>query len=117
MYRIGQKIICIHDTGWSPFFSKNVICPKKDQIYTIRSIRESIDYPNQIGFLLYEIYNHYKVHSSIGIVEPGFLSKRFRPVVEDESKTDISFAINILKQKQKQKETVQCSDVARRLFV
>lgn len=100
--RVGMKVVCINDAYPKIECTPNL--PKKDSIYVIRSI---VDDPTSeaalryllfgesiIGFLLREITN--PVCACIG-QERAFHSASFRPVIEDESKTDISALVDLLK--------------------
>ena len=73
---VGQKVVCIDDSGW--FVPRSVISglPIKWRVYTIRSV---IVRDGQIGFLLEEFHSKKDFRGD----EWGFAARRFRPVVED----------------------------------
>jgi len=90
-FRVGMKVVCIYAGRWDAVSAYgDEIWPVKDQVYTIRSIQ---DYPSHglTGLRLAEIRNPVRNYPPNGLMEPSFLSDRFRPVVD--RKTDTGMAI------------------------
>ncbi len=98
IHRIGQKIVCIEDfSRW-----EHIICcvkeiPILNAVYTVREFVE-LYHPTGVGLLLCELYNP-PCTCLDDECEITFEIEYFRPVVEDESKTDIGFAQKILRQR------------------
>jgi hypothetical protein len=77
-FHIGQHVICICDQ-WSPEPAWRAAVrafPKLGGIYTIRDI---CDREGLIG-LMFEEMRHEPAWFCVGLVEPAFNAKRFRPV-------------------------------------
>jgi hypothetical protein len=81
MFRVGQKVVCVDDTGTFG------ICVK-GRIYTVTRVMFGF---TEQGVLLAEIAPPPEY--------PGFASRRFRPAVD--RKTDIGFAHEILRKASK----------------
>lgn len=93
-FRVGQKVVCIDDV-WPPYRHPLILLrPVHGEVYTIRFIEPAA---YGIGVLLEEIRNHPSVFRD-GAGEPGFLARRFRPLIE--RKTDISIFTEMLNTKE-----------------
>jgi hypothetical protein len=79
MFRIGQKVVCINDNvDPNRILPPSLIYPKKNNTYTIRAMY--IARNGETALLLEEIINPYKTPDG---QEIGFISTRFRSLVED----------------------------------
>lgn len=85
-FKIGQKVICREYTMPTNWVNKNIECPVKGKIYTIRSIMTIF---GVTGFLLEEIKNTYREFDN-GYLEPMFNANLFRPC---EYASDINYYI------------------------
>lgn len=95
IHRIGQKIVCIEDfSNWVGKPSCIKVIPVLNAVYTVREFVE-LHHPTGIGLLLCELHN--PPCTCFGEGEITFEIQYFRPVIEDESKTDIGFAQKILR--------------------
>jgi len=94
MFKVGQKVVCIYDTcdpNW-----RGSAGVEKGQIYRIRELRDSPDYPGQTSVLLMEINNEINPFSGL---EFGFLSRAFRPLVSTSTRQSRQAIIdNLIKQ-------------------
>lgn len=93
-FRIGQKVVCVDDANFAvdkdPLGKRALPNrPIKGCVYTVRGF---VDHD---AIYLEEIRNPKNVKWGDGIGEGAFYAKRFRPIVE--RKTDISFAVEILR--------------------
>lgn len=84
MFRVGQKVVYVDDaeTGDLRIWPGKVT-PELNAVYTIREIHW---WEGACGFLLEEITNPV---SDVFEAEPGFLARRFRPVVERKTSIEI----------------------------
>ena len=97
IHRIDQKIVCIEDfSTWK----NRPVCvmeiPLLNGVYMVRAFTTTCDDDNLVGLLLREIHN--PRCNCYDEDEISFNIEFFRPVVEDESKTDIGFAQKILQE-------------------
>ncbi|WP_105430193.1 hypothetical protein [Neorhizobium sp. T6_25] len=93
-FQVGQKVVCVDDRftcGWD----RIVKTPVKGQVYTIRQLFtfKACTGPVVTIILLDEIVNPVRKWDA-GVMEAGFVPRRFRPVVE--RKTDISIFTALL---------------------
>lgn len=98
MFQNGQRVVCIDDSFDPWVFDLFKALPKKNSIYTVRSVRPGRSNPNfvvdddanlsisaaefDILLLLEELVNPNDPHSSIE-QELGFRAERFAPLQED----------------------------------
>jgi hypothetical protein len=98
MFQNGQRVVCIDDSFEPWVFDLFSSLPKKNSIYTVRSVRPGRSNPNfvvdddanlsisaaefDILLLLEELTNPNDPHSSIE-QELGFRAERFAPLQED----------------------------------
>ena len=98
MFQNGQRVVCIDDSFEPWVFDLFSSLPKKNSIYTVRSVRPGRSNPNfvvdddanlsisaaefDILLLLEELINPNDPHSSIE-QELGFRAERFAPLQED----------------------------------
>lgn len=98
MYRTGQRVVCIDDSFEPWVFDLFKALPKKNSIYTVRSVKPGRSNPSfvvdedanlsigaadfDILILLEELVNPDDPHSSIQ-QELGFRAERFAPLQED----------------------------------
>ena len=98
MFKNGQRVVCIDDSFEPWVFDLFSSLPKKNSIYTVRSVRPGRSNPNfvvdddanlsisaaefDILLLLEELINPNDPHSSIE-QELGFRAERFAPLQED----------------------------------
>lgn len=94
-YRIGQRVVCIYDGAWAIYGHEAT--PVCGHVYTIRGI--STESTSGMAFLLEEIRNKPDLYTDrkrrAVFKEKLFRAERFRPLTE--RKTDISFAVEILR--------------------
>jgi hypothetical protein len=104
MFHIGQKVVCVTDHGqWTGAGDGNWPSCKKGTVYTIRDIdARCIEHYGVVGIRVEELVLPL-VDTEIGLFEPAFHPRRFRPVIE--RKTDISVFTRIL-DKVNKRETV-----------
>ena len=87
MFRVGQRVVCVDDTFSEGILKWLIQIPKKGEVYTIREIQQGIDerlFPS-ISLLLKGINNG--ASDAPPYRERGFHSRRFRPLTEEENKT------------------------------
>lgn len=98
MFQNGQRVVCIDDSFEPWVFDLFTDLPKKNSIYTVRSVKSGRSNPQfvvdddanlsiggadfDILILLKELVNPNDPHSSIE-QELGFRSERFAPLQED----------------------------------
>lgn len=98
MFQNGQRVACINDQFEPWVFDLYRALPKKDQIYTIRSVRAGRSNPDftlnedaeiqltgaefDILVLLEELINPDDPHSTVK-QELGFRAERFAPLLEE----------------------------------
>lgn len=103
MFTTGQKVVCINDEFEPWVFDLYRSLPKKDKIYTIRSISAGRSNPTfavndeaeiqltgaefDLLVLLKELINPDDPHSSVK-QELGFRSERFAPLQTDEAEEE-----------------------------
>lgn len=103
MFTTGQKVVCINDEFEPWVFDLYRSLPKKDKIYTIRSISAGRSNPTfavnddaeiqltgaefDLLVLLKELVNPDDPHSSVK-QELGFRSERFAPLQTDEAEEE-----------------------------
>lgn len=93
--RIGQKVCCVKDFGGVN--SYGITAPALGMVYTIREFENRGTEPS---LRLVEIVNEPMRWSNVtGLVECGFATRHFRPVVE--KKAEISFTANAPKDSEK----------------
>lgn len=86
--KVGDRVVCVDDQFPGNSFYAQTNTPAKGQTYTIRGIFPVFHEDKEhICLRLMEIVNPERDYE-IGVVEPGFLVRRFRPV--EPRKTDIS---------------------------
>jgi hypothetical protein len=77
-FSVGQKVRCIADRfdfgKWTPIEYRDIILPKKGEIYTIRRV---VTTEFGVGLLLEEIQNEEIHHDIGGVREPIFGTNRF----------------------------------------
>ena len=79
MFRVGQQVVCVNGSpDPNRSIPSNLIFPKKGTTYTIREIY--VASTGETALLLEEIVNPYQTRNQ---QEIGFLSNRFRSLVED----------------------------------
>lgn len=93
-FKVGQKVVCVDDVfafGWE----RIVKTPVKGQVYTIRQLLTFKACTGAVvtTILLDEIVNPVRKWDA-GVMEAGFVPRRFRPVVQ--RKTDISIFKSLL---------------------
>lgn len=97
MFKIGEKVACIHSFIPDDFdIRKGNVLPVKGEIYTIRVIQV---YDVGIYFLLEELVNPILIYTE-GLGELVFSSDKFR-------KLDYAFGIEICERLQKENDAVQ----------
>jgi len=88
-FYLGQQLVCIDDQfDQNPYWRQTIQAfPKFNSVYTIRIIRLGAEYGLSpfIAFCFYELVNLPALFpigspSKLGLFEPSFLSKYFRPV-------------------------------------
>lgn len=98
MFQNGQRVVCIDDSFEPWVFDLYTSLPKKNSVYTVRSVKSGRSNPQfvvdddanlsigaadyDILLLLQELANPNDPHSSIQ-QELGFRSERFAPLQED----------------------------------
>ncbi|MEM6279792.1 MAG: hypothetical protein AAF491_11075 [Verrucomicrobiota bacterium] len=98
MYQTGQRVVCIDDSFEPWVYDLFKALPKKDSVYTVRSVKPGRSNPQflvdddanlsigaaeyDILLLLEELVNPNDPHSSIE-QELGFRAERFAPLQED----------------------------------
>ena len=103
MFTTGQKVVCINDEFEPWVFDLYRSLPKKDKVYTIRSISAGRSNPTfavnddaeiqltgaefDLLVLLKELINPDDPHSSVK-QELGFRSERFAPLQTDEAEEE-----------------------------
>ncbi len=90
MFTKGQKVVCINDEFPAPAIKLYSQLPKKDSVYTVRSVyvgrgsyfqHDSGSRDGEIGLLLEELLNPVDPSLKAGLRgELGFNSERFRPL-------------------------------------
>lgn len=81
-FHVGQQVVCVSDRFSHSEYWRCAVrtLPRLNGIYTIREIREGYgDQRGLIGFCFYEFTNP-RAQFERGDVEPGFISKHFRPM-------------------------------------
>ena len=102
MFTKGQKIVCINDEFPEAAVKMYVQLPKKDTVYTVRSVyigrgsffrHDSGTKDGEIGVLLEEIRNPVDPGLKAGLRgELGFNSERFAPLeVQEDEETRIAY--------------------------
>lgn len=86
-FRIGQKVVCIHDFRPQP----DEVHPVRGSVYTVRDCFLLAFFDNLFAVRLEEIVNARMMYAN-GFDEVAFLSIRFRPL------TDISVFTRMLEQ-------------------
>jgi hypothetical protein len=84
-YRIGQKVVCIHEPN-SEYYKRT--CARRPVEKGVYTVRGTMTAHGEVGLYLEEIINQPYFFLNAGYVEQGFHHQHFRPVVE--TKTDIS---------------------------
>ena len=103
MFQTGQKVVCINDQFEPWVYDLYTALPKKDRIYTVRSIAAGRSNPKfsvnddaeiqltdaefDILLLLKELQNPDDPHSSLK-QELGFRSERFAPLQTDSEEAE-----------------------------
>lgn len=103
MFQTGQKVVCINDQFEPWVYDLYTALPKKDRIYTVRSMAAGRSNPKfsvnddaeiqltdaefDILLLLKELQNPDDPHSSLK-QELGFRSERFAPLQTDSEETE-----------------------------
>lgn len=103
MYENGQRVVCIDDQFDPWVFDLFKSLPKKDSVYTVRSVRPGRSNPDfsvdddaklsityaeyDILILLEELHNPDDPHSTIK-QELGFRAERFAPLEENENELE-----------------------------
>ena len=98
MFQNGQRVVCIDDSFDPWVFDLYQSLPKKNSVYTVRSVKSGRSNPQFVGdedanlsiggaefdilVLLEECVNGHDPHSSIQ-QELGFRAERFAPLQED----------------------------------
>lgn len=90
-FKVGDVVVCINDK-FSPWFTKDINCPKLHQVLTVRSMRPSCE-KGQTALLFHEIHN--SIFKPTGN-EYGFRHFRFRPA----KTVNISMLTALLKTKE-----------------
>lgn len=93
-FQVGQKVVCVDDT-FKDGYERLVKTPVKGQVYTIRQLFKFKACTGSVAtiVLLEEIVNPVQQWDA-GVMEAGFVPRRFRPVVQ--RKTDISIFKSLL---------------------
>src|SRR6476659_543751 len=87
MIKVDQQVICI-DADWQDAYTHLIpVLPKKDNIYTVRSIIKNEK--GVVGLRFYELPNP-NFDWADGIYEPGFNIRCFKPLSKMKFLTDIS---------------------------
>lgn len=86
-FRVGQKVVCIHD--FKPY--PDEVHPVRGGVYTVRDCFPSAYFDGMYAVRLEEIVNARLTYAH-GVDEVAFLSIRFRPL------TDISVFTRMLEQ-------------------
>jgi hypothetical protein len=110
MFQNGQRVICINDDFEPWVFDLYRSLPKKDKVYTVRSVGVGRSNPKfgltedanlqiqsaEVDFLilLKELSNPNDPHSSVS-QELGFRAERFAPLEEDEFELHEEEAISV----------------------
>ena len=94
MFVKGQKVVCVNDQFPAPALKLYSQLPKKDSVYTIRSVyigrgnytrAKSGQMEGEIGLLLEELINPRDPSLKANLTgELGFNSERFAPLVQEE---------------------------------
>lgn len=87
MFRIGQKVICIDDSMNPETVDYTPMRPRKGEIYTIRGFLVQ-DHIDGYGVYLEELLNPSIIWSDQDEKEWPFKPGRFRPVVDQDIKTE-----------------------------
>lgn len=103
MFSTGQKVVCINDQFEPWVYDLYRALPKKDKVYTVRSVAVGRSNPKfavndeaeihltdaefDILLLLKELQNPEDPHSSVK-QELGFRAERFAPLQEDEEEVE-----------------------------
>lgn len=98
MFHIGEEVICILGGKLGDSSPNLHQFPVKGQKYTIRGIQTSPykHLTGQVGILVEEIVNDICPHSQL---EWDYFSRRFRKIVKDTTKTDITVFEKLLNSK------------------
>ncbi len=110
MFQTGQKVVCINDQFEPWVYDLYTALPKKDRIYTVRSMAAGRSNPKfsvnddaeiqltdaefDILLLLKELQNPDDPHSSLK-QELGFRSERFAPLQTDSEEEEESAFIGV----------------------
>ena len=110
MFQTGQKVVCINDQFEPWVYDLYTALPKKDRIYTVRSMAAGRSNPKfsvnddaeiqltdaefDILLLLKELQNPNDPHSSLK-QELGFRSERFAPLQTDSEEEEESALIGV----------------------
>ncbi len=89
-FQVGQKVMMKHDRGRWADLALGCVAPEFGVVYTIRDVLGD----QETGFLRFNEIKNPIIVTHIGIGEPMFEARMFRPVVE--RKTDISIFTEIL---------------------
>lgn len=87
MFRIGQKVICIDDSMNPETVDYTPMRPRKGVIYTIRGFLVQ-DHIDGYGVYLEELLNPSIIWSDQDEKEWPFKPGRFRPIVDQDTKTE-----------------------------
>lgn len=103
MFKTGQQVVCINDDFEAWVYDLYRALPKKDSIYTVRSVGvgrsnpkfavnddaeiQLMDAEFDMLILLKELLNPDDPHSSVK-QELGFRAERFAPLLEDEAEEE-----------------------------
>lgn len=102
MFRVGQKVVLVDDSGWEDLDRTRWHFPVKGVVYTVRDMIAGHAPCGSIR--LNELTNQRGFNFELGLYdEPFFRASRFRPAVE--RNTDISFAHEILRKLNKKQPT------------
>jgi len=117
-FQVGDKVVFIgrgNFTGYRKLYP-NINVPQYGEIYTVRWIGYTVRWigpeptgkSDDIGVLLNEIVNPKELFEMVSgsdqYTEPRFCAYEFRPVINKETKTDISVFLKILQPTTKQLE-------------
>jgi hypothetical protein len=110
MFQTGQKVVCINDQFEPWVYDLYTALPKKDRIYTVRSMAAGRSNPKfsvnddaeikltdaefDILLLLKELQNPDDPHSSLK-QELGFRSERFAPLQADSQEEEESELVGV----------------------
>ena len=93
-FHVGQKVVCVDD-HFNCGYARLVKTPIKGQVYTIRRLYTFKACTGSVVTIVHleEIVNPV-LKWDAGVMEAGFVPRRFRPVVQ--RKTDISLFTSML---------------------